>query len=434
MKITDIFKRKEAGKSAAVISAGQQTTVSELPSGAWLVVAMLMVVGCLNYIVRIMITNMRGSLTEAMPLTDAQFGLLTSVFLWVYGIVSPFAGFLSDRFKRSHVIIVSLVIWSIVTWSTSLARTFDQLLFTRVIMGLSEACYIPAALALIADYHRGPTRSFATGLHIAGILIGQTLSFTGGWLAEKNGWTFPFKFYGIVGVAYAVAVLLPLLRDVPHGNAEPVPDQKVNGEGKVRFTDAISSLFSSGSFILQLIYFGIMGISWVLIGWLPTYFREHFNLSQSLAGLYATAYPSIAGFIGVLIGGAWADRWSRTNIRARIFVPVIGLCAASPAIFLSGTTGILPLAIFGFVFISFTLAFNEPNMMPVLCLVSDTRYRATGYGILNLAGCIMGGIGIFISGVLLDAKVDFNVIFRMLALIIGANSILLLLVKPSRKF
>lgn len=71
--------------------------------------------------------------------------------------------------------------------------------------------------------------------------------------------------------------------------------------------------------------------------------------------------------------------------------------------------------------------------MPVLCLVSDPRYRATGYGILNLAGCIMGGVGIYISGVLLDAKVDFNMIFQVLALIIGANAILLLLVKPSKQ-
>lgn len=425
--------QKDKKQPIAFIPSTQIAPASNLPSRAWLTVALLMVVGCLNYIVRIMITNMRGSLTEAMPLTDAQFGLLTSVFLWVYGIVSPFAGFLSDRFKRSHVIIGSLFIWSIVTWGTCLAKTFDQLLFTRVLMGLSEACYIPAALALIADYHRGPTRSFATGLHIAGILLGQTLSFTGGWLSERNDWTYPFKFYGIIGAVYAIAVLVPLLRDVSHNPVEAVSREKETGEEKVRFFDAIVSLFSRGSFILLLVYFGVMGISWVLIGWLPTYFKGQFNISQGMAGLYAIAYPSIAGFIGVLLGGAWADRWSRTSIRARIFVPVIGLWLAAPAIFLSGTTSILPLAIIGFVFIFLTLAFNEPNMMPVLCLVSDPRYRATGYGILNLAGCVMGGVGIYISGVLLDAKVDFNMIFRVLALIIGANAILLLLVKPSRQ-
>src|SRR6266567_1329279 len=55
-------------------------------SRAWLIVALLWVVACLNYLDRIMITTMRGSLKEAIEMTDAQFGLLTSIFLWVYGL------------------------------------------------------------------------------------------------------------------------------------------------------------------------------------------------------------------------------------------------------------------------------------------------------------------------------------------------------------
>ena len=81
---------------------------NKLPSRAWLVVGLLWVVGCLNYLDRGMINTMRGSLVAAIPMTDAQFGLLSSVFLWVYGLLSPFAGFLADRFNRSRVIIASL--------------------------------------------------------------------------------------------------------------------------------------------------------------------------------------------------------------------------------------------------------------------------------------------------------------------------------------
>ena len=58
----------------------------------WMVVIMLCFVGVLNYLDRIMITTMRSSITEAIPMTDAEFGLLTSVFLWVYGLLSPFTG------------------------------------------------------------------------------------------------------------------------------------------------------------------------------------------------------------------------------------------------------------------------------------------------------------------------------------------------------
>src|SRR5512133_994910 len=128
-----------------------------------------------------MITTMRGSILEALPMTEAQFGLLTSVFLWVYGLLSPFGGLLADRFSRSGVIIASLLSWSAITWLTGHSTTFGQLLFARALMGISEACYIPAALALIVDYHKGPTRSLATGVHLTGVMVGSALSGVGGW-------------------------------------------------------------------------------------------------------------------------------------------------------------------------------------------------------------------------------------------------------------
>jgi MFS family permease len=128
-------------------------------SQAWLCVALLWFVACLNYFDRIMLTTMRDSVVEAIPMTDKQFGLLTSVFLWVYGGLSPFAGFLADRFGKSRVIVGSLFAWSAITWLTGHAKTFDQLLAARALMGISEACYIPAGMALIMDYHRGPTHS-----------------------------------------------------------------------------------------------------------------------------------------------------------------------------------------------------------------------------------------------------------------------------------
>jgi predicted MFS family arabinose efflux permease len=179
---------------------------------AWLIVGVLWVVAALNYLDRIMITTMRDSLTQAVPMTDAQFGLLTSVFLWVYGLLSPLAGFLADRFNRSRLIVLSLLIWSLLTWLTGHARNFEELLVVRALMGLSEAAYLPAALALIADYHRGDTRSLATGVHMTGLSVGTGLAGIGGWLAEKQGWRFAFDVFGWLGVAYAV-VLWFVLRD-----------------------------------------------------------------------------------------------------------------------------------------------------------------------------------------------------------------------------
>ena len=103
-------------------------TATDPLRGAWRFAALLWFVAVLNYLDRIMITTMRASLVEAVPMTDAQFGLLTSVFLWVYGLLSPFAGFLADRFSRSRIIVGSVLVWSAVTWLTGQARTFEKLL------------------------------------------------------------------------------------------------------------------------------------------------------------------------------------------------------------------------------------------------------------------------------------------------------------------
>src|SRR5882757_70851 len=221
---------------------------SKLPSRAWLIVGLLWMVGCLNYLDRVLVTTMRGSLVEAIPMTNAQFGLLTSVFLWVYALLSPLAGFLADRFNRSRVIICSLFAWSVITWLTAHATTFPQLLATRALMGISEACYIPAALALIADYHRGPTRSLATGVHMSGIMVGSALGGLGGWIAERHGWSHAFLLFGLAGIAYtgvAALFLSDLPAETPAAGATVVP---------VDLRTALRSLFGRTSFILALFY------------------------------------------------------------------------------------------------------------------------------------------------------------------------------------
>jgi len=382
-------------------------TIPALPPRAWLIVGLLWLVACLNYIDRVMIATMRGSLVAAVPMTDAQFGLLTAVFLWVYASFSPFAGFMADRFKRSHVIIGSLLVWSVVTWMTSFATTFNQLLITRGLMGISEAFYVPAALALISDYHQGATRSRATGVHMTGMMIGASLGGLGGWVAERHTWNYAFSFFGLVGICY-VFVLALFLRDRPR--APQLVDAPV--APPVRLGAAFSSLLRSPSFLLAFVYWGALGVLWTIVGWMPTYLTEKFQLKQGNAGFSATGYLQAAAMVGVLIGGYWADVWSRKNPRARLYVPMIGLAVAGPALLFVAHTDILLFAILGLTLHGLFRAFTDANMMPVLCMIADPRYRATGYGLLNLCACFVGGVSIYAGGWLRDRGVSLVHLFE----------------------
>jgi MFS family permease len=401
---------------------------TRLPSRAWLIVGLLCIVGCLNYLDRVMLTTMRASVTAAITMTDAQFGLLTSAFLWIYGALSPFAGFLADRFSRSRVIIGSLFLWSLTTWLTSHCVTFEQLLTTRILMGISEACYLPAALSLIADYHRGPTRSLAMGIHLCGLSIGSGLGGLGGWLAEHHGWTYAFTLFGSIGVAYSI-MLLALLRDAP----ARLGPQSVAGqpEEKVSFIPALRSLFSQGSFWLLFCYWGLIGVAgWGVIGWMPTYLQQHFNLGQGEAGFSATSYLQITTLLGLIVGGICADRWSLRTERGRIYTAVIGMCIGAPAIFLAASTDTFALAIVGLMLFGLGRGFADCNTMPMLCMVCDTRYRATGFGVLNLFACGVGGLTIYAGGALRDAKVDVSHIFTVAAVGLLVCAVLLSFIKP----
>jgi MFS family permease len=406
---------------------------SDLPAGAWLTVGLLFVVGLLNYLDRTMITTMRSSIIEAIPMTDTQFGLLTSVFLWTYGLLSPFAGFMADKFKRSHVVLVSLFVWSSVTLLTSFSKTYEQLLATRILMGISEACYIPAALALISDYHRTTTRSFATGIHMTGIMIGSSLGFLGGWLAEIYEWHTAFVVFGAFGILYTVVSLF-LLKDPPPEKPDSRPENKEKGES-VSFFSGVTSLFKIRSYNIMFVYWGLLGVvTWLVTGWLPTFYKEHFNLSQTLAGLYATAYLYPASIAGLLVSGYIADRWSKTNNRARILVPAIALFVGAPCILSASFVPVVAVVIVLFMMYAFNKAFTDSNMMPMLCLVADPRYRATGYGVLNFFSTIIGGVGLYVGGVLRDSNIDLSLMFRIAAVVMVICATLLFTIrKPERK-
>lgn len=404
-----------------------------LPPRAWLTVILLFFVGLLNYLDRNTITTMHTSITEAIPMTEKQFSLLTAVFLWVYGVFSPLAGYLADRFQRSKIIIISLFIWSVVTWLTGQATTFNELVATRALMGLSEACYIPAALALISDYHKGPTQSTATGIHMAGVFIGASLGFIGGWIAQESTWNLAFSIFGMIGIAYGIVVAI-FLKDAPKDIPVASTDQQHKPVIKANFFKTLAELFTNRSYYYMLAFWSLLSIvSWLVAAWLPTFYIQHFGQSQKTAGIYATAYLYPASVAGLVLGGILADRWSRKNNRGRMLVPALGLMIAAPAVYFAGESSVIWLAVALFMLFAITKAFSDTNMMPILSTIAGPSIRATGYGILNLFSCIVGGLGIYAGGYLRDADISFATIFKAASLLIPVCIILLLLIKPKKK-
>ncbi len=404
---------------------------------AWIAVAVLWVVVMLNYFDRQLLSVLNASITEGengIPMTQAQFGLVTSAFLIVYAALSPVGGYLADRFSRKFIILMSLVVWSSVTWLTGYARTYEELLVARALMGVSEAFYIPAALALISDYHRGNTRSIATGLHMSGIYAGQMLAGCGALMAGEPyslGWRLTFETFGFIGVAYAIIVVLflhdPQAPQEAATEAEAAPEadapapQAAKSGNDFSFLQVLSSLFTGRAMAMLLTIYALAGFAnWFLMGWYPRLLQDMFGISEAAAGPQATLWINIAKYIAVLGGAVVADLWYARNRNARAYVPGIGFTLAGPCVIIAMLPALgVPVEIS----LTATLALVamqgvaqgslDATLMPVLRSQIDERFSATGYGLLNLTSVSAGALISWGGGYLKDMNVPLGVPLSM---------------------
>ncbi|WP_418289268.1 MFS transporter [Leyella stercorea] len=359
----------------------------------WLVVALLWVVALLNYMDRQMLSTMQGAMKfDIVELQKAEaFGALMAVFLWIYGIVSPFAGVVADRVSRKKLVVGSLFVWSAVTYLMGYASDFTQLYWLRALMGVSEALYIPSALSLIADWHEGKSRSLAIGIHMTGLYVGQAVGGFGATIAATFSWHSTFYWFGIIGIAYSVVLAL-LLHDKPKAAAavaaSPNPATLMKKESLWR---GLSVVLSTWAFWVILIYFAVPSLpGWATKNWLPTLFADSLGLEMAQAGPMSTITIAASSFVGVLLGGVLSDKWVLRNIRGRIYTSAIGLGMTIPALVLLGFGHSVVAVVGAGMLFGIGFGMFDANNMPILCQIISAKYRATAYGVMNMVGVFAG--------------------------------------------
>lgn len=399
----------------------------------WVVVGLLWMVALLNYMDRQMLSTMKVSMmADIKELETAEnFGRLMAVFLWIYALMSPVSGLIADRLNRKWLIVGSLFVWSGVTLSMGFVDNFDHLFVLRAIMGVSEALYIPAGLSLIADYHKGPTRSLAIGIHMTGLYMGQALGGFGATVADTLSWQQTFHYFGLAGILYSF-VLIAFLRENKTAYQTEVTDKKHLG-GIASVKNSLGMLLGTVSFWVILFYFAAPSFpGWATKNWLPTLFSESLNIEMAKAGPLATITIAVSSFVGVISGGILADRWVMRNLRGRIYTGAIGLSLTLPSLLLLGFGHSLFTVVGGAVLFGMGYGMFDANNMPILCQFVSPKHRAAGYGLMNMTGVFAGA---FITN-LLGKSTDSGHLGRDLAMLAipVAMAIALLLVTLKPKF
>jgi predicted MFS family arabinose efflux permease len=385
----------------------------------WLLVLALFFVSAMNYADRTAITALFTLLKSDLGFTDVGLGAIGTVFLWSYAFSSPFSGFLGDRVSRGRLVLWSLAGWSLVTLLTGFASSQWQLLAMRSALGLVEAMYLPAALALVSEYHETETRGKALSLvglgNYVGMVGGGTL---GGYLGEHYGWRVPLVALGAAGLVLAVVCSFIL----PTGKA--AKSQSAEAQA-LSFPVAASSLLRIPSFVVLAAAGVLTAIgTWIFINWLPLYFSENMGMTLAGAGFFGSSVVSLSGAAGQLVGGVLSDRTAKGGAHRRMRLQAILISCAAPMLLVFVLTRSAPLIIGALIVYSLLRTSADLNILPLICDLAGMDKRSTAFGITNMLNTLSGGLGIFVAGYL-KAGFGLTGVFAGVAGILMLDGVLL---------
>ena len=329
--------------------------------------------------------------------------------------MSPVAGMIADKVSRKWLIVGSLFVWSAVTYLMGYAADFNQLLILRASMGISEALYIPSALSLIADWHEGKSRSLAIGIHMTGLYTGQAIGGFGATLAAALSWQQAFHWFGIVGVIYAIILILFLYEKPNQIKDKPAPE----AVKKANPLAGLGIVLSNWAFWVILFYFAAPSLpGWATKNWLPTLFAESLDIPMSKAGPISTITIALSSFVGVIVGGILSDKWVQKNIRGRVYTGAIGLGMTIPALALLGFGESFIAVVGAGLLFGVGYGIFDANNMPILCQFISAKYRATAYGIMNMVGVFAGAAVTQVLGKWTDGG-NLGTGFAMLSIVVA---------------
>jgi MFS family permease len=342
----------------------------------------------LNYIDRYLASGMLPLISAGLGLSGARSGLLFTMFILSYALVSPAAGWLGDRRARFPLAAIGVLIWSAATFASGWAPTFAIFLIARAVVGVGEASYSVVTPSLLADFYPAERRGRALSIFYAAIPLGSALGFgLGGILGRRLGWRPAFFIAGGPGLMLAVALLF--LRDPPRGAFDK--PRTVGAAAALSFRQSLKALVSRRSYLhntaAQTIYtFTIGGLA----AWMPTYFVLERGLSLERAGVMFGGVLCLAGFAGTLIGGQLGDRMARRTPRAHFHLSgwaLIGSLPFTALAILSPHPAIFWPAMFLTLFLLFL---NTGPLNAAMANVLPADLRSRGFALYTMSIHLLG--------------------------------------------
>ncbi|MCX6007020.1 MAG: MFS transporter, partial [Chloroflexi bacterium] len=250
-----------------------------------------------------------------MGLSDAQLGILQTVFLLGIAFFSFPIAFMIDRWSRRKAIGLMAIVWSIFTAVTGLARNFIGVLIPRIMVGVGEAGFSSGGTAMITGAYPREKQGWALGFFNMSMAVGAAIGLiVGGALATSLGWRAPFYVFAAVGALIGIAAFF--MKDYKTVSTGI-------GGGLKGFGKSIIEIVKIPTMKWYYIGYGVQVFTaTAVLAWTPAYLMRLYNWSAGQAGM-AVGIIGLCAIIGAPLGGWLVDYWYKKNRRAHFYVPAI---------------------------------------------------------------------------------------------------------------
>jgi MFS family permease len=331
----------------------------------WYAAGMMCLVYTLSICDRYSISTVLEPIRRELQLSDANVAFLTGVSLAIFYVTFGFPlSWLIDRGNRRNIIGVCLIAWSALTVATGLARSYWQLLWARIGVGVGEAGGTPGANSMLSDFFPAARRPMALSVFSLGAPLGAWLgSQVAGAIAYRLGWRAMFLALGIPGVLAGLLVLLSI-REPRRGCLD-----LCGGRGAApSFLETMRFLWRQRSAVHFIVAQAVTALwGWGLMWWTPAFLMRSYSLNVAQAGGILGPIHLIAGSAAMLASTWLLSRpWLADERRVlRLLALNVGLATAVTAILYSTRSLALTKALFW------------------LYVPSIYLYLGPGFGILN---------------------------------------------------
>jgi len=358
-------------------------------------IGVLFVLYMMDYALRSVIGPMTPALKSSLGLSDTEIGWLMSVVLIGVAVFALPLSFVIDRWRRSKMVSIISIVWSIASIFSGFCVNFGQLLTTRAMVGIGEAGFVSGGLALIIGMVRKARRAFVTGIWAAAIPLGSAVGFlVGGWVTKSWGWQAAFFALAAPGVIFGILAWF-------------LPDYKIHkdtldkaGGGKTAMMTTLKEMLRIKT--LPILYISValaMCLQQGSIPWVPVLLNRNMGIDNAVAATLSSGIALLA-VISMPLGGWVADRVSRHNPRNKVLVMVFGLWMCGLLIAAGAYLGSLPLFVAGAFFIPFGVSAQLNTVQEIVPIYR----RATAWGLYMFSGYFLGGMwGPIIMGAVSDA-------------------------------